>query len=807
METISAPAQARDIIEIPDSPPLSASSLPPPQPSSSAPPSRPTPVGKQYPDSFYVIEHQEAWDYYQSVKDSGAKTSIQKLWPTLFPGSTYIHTTVTKWKRHQLNPGLHFELGARPMLETVDVPSIPNPPPSPPPAPQPIPLPQPVLPITAEFGLCLFCDTPFTVAPSAKLAALHQKLLAASTSAPTAANPDHRTAALTSQSSAFCRQHTTDSKLLPSGRQNHWPEHINYAGISERMDKASVMDTLQELLENLEACESFAASKSGNFKSATAYFGEIGYSVIALKVKSLFPAATITVDYSPLAYNAPAEQVLIPEAIICLIMDELGHIIRMSRIVTVVSRTFATVMRMQFRKLPHFHFHLRCFPRMLYHPPLRQLTLSASLHPPSLIPDNLCHFCDEELPFAPSNALIAMGKKLFDLSWPDRMPDNPQHRRVPQIQMTVDYCARHRFEKDHIPAAIFGGWPFKPNFSRLFHRILDLGPTLRHLCKSLNQSHFFLNAIEYYSDELTQRSSLKAQYASNRSSEHGAGYYGERGYQLLDITIRFMFPDTELLLKTFHPLTYDIAIREILIPETVTRLIQQDLDLGSEDAVAVLKQSYTFGITLQPSDDDCEFYMAAMHSISRSHRRTEWSLRVWEAEGTASGLDFESWLRKQMDLEHGVKAEAVEHGILAAPDYVAVPCFTSSLSPPCPLPSDTPAGFWHSDITKYSKCFRTKRQYHANICLNINVKLAGINTIPDPSSVSVFTDQHNPTIVMGADVIHPEPGSDSHRAFTALIANVDYNTDTAKYLATSPVQTSCQERIEELGAMTTTAYQ
>jgi hypothetical protein len=56
--------------------------------------------------------------------------------------------------------------------------------------------------------------------------------------------------------------------------------------------------------------------------------------------------------------------------------------------------------------------------------------------------------------------------------------------------------------------------------------------------------------------------------------------------------------------------------------------------------------------------------MAAMHSISRSHRRTEWSLRVWEAEGAASGLDFESWLRKQMNLEQGVKTEPVEQRIL-----------------------------------------------------------------------------------------------------------------------------------------------
>ncbi|KAJ7178793.1 hypothetical protein C8R43DRAFT_974408, partial [Mycena crocata] len=45
---------------------------------------------------------------------------------------------------------------------------------------------------------------------------------------------------------------------------------------------------------------------------------------------------------------------------------------------------------------------------------------------------------------------------------------------------------------------------------------------------------------------------------------------------------------------------------------------------------------------------------------------------------------------------------------------------------------------------KSSKYFRAKPQYHANVCLKINVKLGGINTIPDPSSVSVLTEPHNP---------------------------------------------------------------
>lgn len=34
--------------------------------------------------------------------------------------------------------------------------------------------------------------------------------------------------------------------------------------------------------------------------------------------------------------------------------------------------------------------------------------------------------------------------------------------------------------------------------------------------------------------------------------------------------------------------------------------------------------------------------------------------------------------------------------------------------------------------------------------LRINVKLGGINAIPDPQSAAVLTDPHNPTIIMGA---------------------------------------------------------
>ncbi|KAJ7682732.1 argonaute-like protein [Mycena polygramma] len=131
---------------------------------------------------------------------------------------------------------------------------------------------------------------------------------------------------------------------------------------------------------------------------------------------------------------------------------------------------------------------------------------------------------------------------------------------------------------------------------------------------------------------------------------------------------------------------------------------------------------------------------------------------------------------------------------------------------------------------KSSKCFRAKPQYYANVCLKINVKLGGINTIPGEINTELVPDRplvrqrldrptqpyhrngrsvflspplwvtDEPTFYqLPADVIHPAPGSDGRPSFTALVANVD--SDTAKYIAASRVQTSRQEMIEELESM------
>ncbi|KAK0229725.1 argonaute-like protein [Armillaria nabsnona] len=86
------------------------------------------------------------------------------------------------------------------------------------------------------------------------------------------------------------------------------------------------------------------------------------------------------------------------------------------------------------------------------------------------------------------------------------------------------------------------------------------------------------------------------------------------------------------------------------------------------------------------------------------------------------------------------------------------------------------------------KCYSAKPQYFTNVCLKLNVKLGGINVIPSPESVPALTDVRHPTMIIGADVMHPPPGANDRPSFTAAVGSVD--SHTAKYYASMPETSS-----------------
>jgi eukaryotic translation initiation factor 2C len=100
----------------------------------------------------------------------------------------------------------------------------------------------------------------------------------------------------------------------------------------------------------------------------------------------------------------------------------------------------------------------------------------------------------------------------------------------------------------------------------------------------------------------------------------------------------------------------------------------------------------------------------------------------------------------------------------------------------------------------------------------INVKLGGINTVPDPQDISWLTDPVNPMMVMGkphmivhdclcsytfcspgADISHPPPGAEDRPSFTSLVGSVDSNG--VKYVSRIGIQSSARGLIEGMEDM------
>ena len=92
---------------------------------------------------------------------------------------------------------------------------------------------------------------------------------------------------------------------------------------------------------------------------------------------------------------------------------------------------------------------------------------------------------------------------------------------------------------------------------------------------------------------------------------------------------------------------------------------------------------------------------------------------------------------------------------------------------------------------------KTSPQTLSNLCLKINVKLGGVNSILLPSiRPKVFNE---PVIFLGADVTHPPAGDNKKPSIAAVVGSQDAHP--SRYAATVRVQQHRQEIIQELCAM------
>lgn len=92
---------------------------------------------------------------------------------------------------------------------------------------------------------------------------------------------------------------------------------------------------------------------------------------------------------------------------------------------------------------------------------------------------------------------------------------------------------------------------------------------------------------------------------------------------------------------------------------------------------------------------------------------------------------------------------------------------------------------------------KTSPQTLSNLCLKINVKLGGVNSILVPSiRPKVFNE---PVIFLGADVTHPPAGDNKKPSIAAVVGSMDGHP--SRYAATVRVQQHRQEIIQELSHM------
>ncbi|CEF61129.1 Protein argonaute-4 [Strongyloides ratti] len=92
---------------------------------------------------------------------------------------------------------------------------------------------------------------------------------------------------------------------------------------------------------------------------------------------------------------------------------------------------------------------------------------------------------------------------------------------------------------------------------------------------------------------------------------------------------------------------------------------------------------------------------------------------------------------------------------------------------------------------------KTTSQNLSNLCLKINVKLGGVNTILLPSvRPPIFNE---PVIFLGADITHPPAGDPKKPSIAAVVGSMDAHP--SRYAATVRVQSTRQEIITDLAFM------
>ena len=116
-----------------------------------------------------------------------------------------------------------------------------------------------------------------------------------------------------------------------------------------------------------------------------------------------------------------------------------------------------------------------------------------------------------------------------------------------------------------------------------------------------------------------------------------------------------MLPDNVFDLQPYYPLTYNILMHEVLIPETVTNLIMEDLTVSRQVAVATMHDSQVFENTMHPLNDDSQHVLTARQMTCMVTPISICSNNTCKMPSMEEDLDEEeAWVKQEeIDAEFG----------------------------------------------------------------------------------------------------------------------------------------------------------
>ncbi|KAG6848138.1 hypothetical protein H0H93_003063 [Arthromyces matolae] len=180
-------------------------------------------------------------------------------------------------------------------------------------------------------ALCPYCDDPLPSSPSPSLTAHLLRLEPLSEPDPQPSNKNHRKAPLHVYVS-LCTRHIFESRELPNARRRGWPLTPNFSDLFSRLESRS--RALQRAAQDpdnsflLEA-KNYYKSNPTRLQGASAQltsssYGERGYQIIHIAIEHVIPQRIVNLSHiHPLTYRTFLREVLIPEAAILLIREDL----------------------------------------------------------------------------------------------------------------------------------------------------------------------------------------------------------------------------------------------------------------------------------------------------------------------------------------------------------------------------------------------------------------------------------------------------------------------------------------------------